>query len=106
MAAKPLRDAGLQPERTALAWIRTGLALCANALLALRAGVIAQRTDEWVLGVVLLLLGAVVMAFGAARNARLAQGDVLAVPPAAMLGVVGGALLACLCGLMSLGLSR
>lgn len=106
MAAAPLRDPGLQPERTGLAWTRTGLALCANALLALRAGTLAQRTDEWVLGVALLAVGGAVMAFGAARKARLARGDVGAVPPLVMLGVVAGAGLACLAGLVSLAAGR
>ena len=33
-----VRDPGLQVQRTALAWVRTGLAVLVNALVALRAG--------------------------------------------------------------------
>lgn len=33
-----VRDPGLQPERTAMAWTRTGAAMAVNGLLVLRAG--------------------------------------------------------------------
>ena len=43
----PLYDSGLQPERTALAWRRTGLALAAGALAGLR--ILPKSLGTWAL---------------------------------------------------------
>lgn len=49
-------DPGLQPQRTALAWNRTCLALTANGLLLLRAGLQQQSPLILVLGAGVLVL--------------------------------------------------
>ncbi|MEO7953497.1 MAG: DUF202 domain-containing protein, partial [Polaromonas sp.] len=51
---QPLRDPGLQPDRTALAWNRTALAGIANAVLALRTGIANDQQLVMILGVILL----------------------------------------------------
>ena len=79
--------AGLQPERTGLAWSRTGLALAANALLALRAGVVHEQPVVLAVGAALLLAAAFVVAFGFARRHRLARGGIEAAGPAAMMAI-------------------
>lgn len=90
------QDPGLQAERTALAWSRTGLALGANGLLACRAGMVGPRPLALLLGGLLLAAAVVVMVGGTARRRRLARGDVRAVSPVMAAGVVAACLLACL----------
>jgi uncharacterized membrane protein YidH (DUF202 family) len=58
-----LFDPGLQPERTALAWRRTGLSMAAGALVALR--IFPELLGGWALipaGVALLVAGMVLLA--------------------------------------------
>jgi uncharacterized membrane protein YidH (DUF202 family) len=64
-------DPGLQPQRTALAWNRTALAMAVNALLVIRGGM--QDSDTSLLGLgilVALMAGALVLA-GALRRRQL-----------------------------------
>jgi uncharacterized membrane protein YidH (DUF202 family) len=95
MAAEPPRDPGLQAERTSLAWNRTGMALCANGLLALRAGLTGQRPGTTLLAAVILAASALVMLAASWRKRRLCDGDVRQVPAALMAGVVAAGGLAC-----------
>lgn len=91
------RDPGLQAERTALSWNRTGLAILANALLALREGWHSQQTPISVLAVALLIASAAAAAYGACRRRQLLSGQgVVAVPAVAVATMSLVTLLACL----------
>jgi uncharacterized membrane protein YidH (DUF202 family) len=89
------RDPGLQAERTSLAWNRTAVTVVANALLALRAGLAQQRTVVVALGMVLLMCGAALTAFGWIRRRQLLGQDNLASPSSSMIG--GATLFALTC---------
>ena len=60
------RDAGLQAERTSLAWSRTALTASVAALLVTRGGVVTHQSALTVVGV--LLLGIAVATLVAARR--------------------------------------
>lgn len=96
------RDPGLQPERTGLAWSRTGLALAANALLALRAGFAREQPVATIVGLLLLIAAAFVVGFGFARKRELVRGEVAAVPAGALVAIVVLACTACLAALTPL----
>lgn len=95
-------DPGLQAERTALAWSRTSMTVVANALLALRAGIVGQRWPVTALGIALLVAAAAVMAFGAVRRRQLSSGKGPSSPPPAMMrSTVLFALVACVTAIAS-----
>jgi uncharacterized membrane protein YidH (DUF202 family) len=99
------RDPGLQGERTALSWNRTGLALGVNALLALRTGWVDGHIELTVIGVLLLLTAAAAVVYGNRRGRALSGHDGHHVPPAAPSGAVAlvalATLLACAAGVTS-----
>ncbi|NNC11352.1 DUF202 domain-containing protein [Planctomonas sp. JC2975] len=72
MSAAPLRDPGLQGERTALAWSRTCLALAVNGLLALRDGWQDDAGPLIVTGVILIAVAAAFVLYGNLRGRALA----------------------------------
>lgn len=73
------RDPGLQPERTALAWNRTALALAANAILIVRHGIQADDTAALLGGMVLGGLAGALTLVGGLRRRQL-TGDLAWAP--------------------------
>jgi uncharacterized membrane protein YidH (DUF202 family) len=65
---------GLQRERTAMAWTRTGLAVLANALIVLRAGLNEGAVVVMALGCMLMVGAGAAFACAAWRGRHLAQG--------------------------------
>jgi uncharacterized membrane protein YidH (DUF202 family) len=66
------QDPGLQSQRTALAWGRTGLAMFANALLVLRLGVNGADRPVEFLGIVFLAMSGGMVVIGEGRRRQLA----------------------------------
>ena len=82
-------DPGLQAQRTALAWVRTGLSVFVNALLALRSGLQGGSALTTSLGVALLAAAAMTVACGALRRRQLGASGSPGAPPAPMIWAVG-----------------
>jgi uncharacterized membrane protein YidH (DUF202 family) len=101
-----LVDPGLQPQRTALAWHRTGLAVLVNALVVLRAGAKAEQPFILALGIILLVAAVGAAGCGAWRARRLAMSGTPSAPPHVLvLGTVVVAWLACIAGLASIAIT-
>lgn len=82
------RDPGLQPERTALAWKRTGMISMVNGLMALRAGFIGNNLLAFGLGIALLGTSSVLIYFGVLRKNQMCNAShdrLIAVQPKIML---------------------
>jgi hypothetical protein len=95
-------DPGLQPERTALAWTRTALAIAVNALLALRAGLVAGEPALVAVGVLLFAASGAAVAVGTVRRRQLSGDHLVITPPAgALVGTAAATLLASAGGLAS-----
>jgi uncharacterized membrane protein YidH (DUF202 family) len=91
-------DPGLQPERTALAWTRTALAIAVNALLSLRSGFVAGEPWLVAVGVLLFAASGTVVAIGTVRRRQLSGERLVITPPAGALVVVMVATLAASAG--------
>lgn len=96
-------DVGLQAERTALAWTRTGLAVVVNALLALRSGWTSGRLALIVVACALLAAAGSAIFYGAWRQRHLSTGLGMTAPPAIAIAVAAVVtLVACAAGLGSM----
>ena len=95
-------DPGLQPQRTALAWVRTGLAVFVNALLVMRLGEQHDHPLTTALGILLLAAAAGVTGIGIWRRRILARTPAPLGPPAQMIAAtVLVVWLACVAGVGS-----
>jgi len=81
MAEVAQGDRGLQPQRTALAWGRTGLAVFVNALIVLRAGLMTEQPLVLALGVFLLVAAGLSVACGTWRVRHLVEHGGRSGPP-------------------------
>lgn len=103
MAQVSQRDPGLQPQRTALAWSRTGLAVFVNALIVLRSGLVTEQVFILALGVVLLVAAGLSVVCGTWRVRHLAAHGAQSGPPwLLMVTTVWVAWLACFAGVASI----
>ena len=94
----PQQDPGLQPQRTALAWGRTGLSMAAVALLVLRAGVQGHRPAVLAVGTLDMACAVLLCLAAGWRRSALGRETIRPVPPAWMAGISAAVALACLAG--------
>jgi hypothetical protein len=103
MAEVASADRGLQPQRTALAWSRTGLAVFVNALIVLRAGLVTDQLFMLALGVFLLVAAGLAVVCGTWRVKHLAAEGAHLGPPLFLIATtVWVAWIACFAGVASI----
>ena len=81
-------DPGLQPQRTVLAWRRTGMAFLVCGALILRSGIEHNQLALDTLGVMLLLTTAAVAVFGHHRERALMERSIPSAPPIVAIGLI------------------
>jgi uncharacterized membrane protein YidH (DUF202 family) len=102
-AVSPIRDPGLQAERTALAWNRTGLSVLVNALLALRTGWDSGEAGLSALAIALLLAAGAAIYYGAWRRRHLLSSHPSIAPSSfAIAAAAVVAIAACAAGLFAI----
>ena len=95
-------DPGLQPQRTAMAWSRTSLAMFVNALLAMKSGMDNHDKLVVLMGLLLLSAAAAGMVCGTWRRTELLRLRGLAAPPQwIMVATVVATWLAALSGVLA-----
>lgn len=98
-------DPGVQRERTAMAWTRTGVSVLVNGLIVLRAGAVANQFVIVVLGFVLLAASGAAVVVGAWRARHLSAGRHETTPWPLVLATVWIAWLASIGGIWAIAAS-
>ena len=98
----PHYDPGLQRERTAIAWTRTGLAVLVNSAVVLRAGIQASDALLLAFGFFLLAAAGGAVGFGSWRAHHLATGGHPTTPHLLVLAAVGVTWFACVGGVAAI----
>ena len=83
-------DPGLQPQRTALSWRRTGMAFMVCGALILRSGIEHSQLALDILGLLLLLTTAAVAVFGHYRERAVLERGRLCAPPFLAIALIAG----------------
>lgn len=100
-------DPGLQPERTALSWNRTALAISVNAILSIRSGVVDGEAWLVAAGALLLAAAAAAVLVGIRRRHQLRGAEIVVdAPRLTILGVGITASIASITGVASIFLTR
>lgn len=100
-------DRGLQAERTALSWNRTGLAVMANALLVLRAGWESGSALITVPAMVLVVAATGTLIYARYRRHQLISGAQPSAPPnICMAATAAITCLSCAIGVISILIQR
>lgn len=105
LEAEPIRprDVGLQAERTALSWNRTGSAVLVNALLALRSGWASGESALTIVAFALLVASGIAILYGAWRRRHLLGGRGMTAPRATAIAAAAVvALVTCAAGIASM----
>lgn len=92
-----MRDPGVQPERTALAWHRTALAMLVNGALLVRAAAEARSPLVWAVAVLVVLAALGLFAVGWLRSRAILLAAASSSSPhaVAITTLVGAVWLAC-----------
>jgi uncharacterized membrane protein YidH (DUF202 family) len=96
------RDAALQPERTAMAWNRTGASVVINGILLLRGGIVSGQRLVAVLGGLLLIFGILACGYGSIRHGQLDASADQVVNPHAVLTMTAACAGACLVAIVAI----
>lgn len=97
-AVGAVRDPGLQPERTSLAWTRTALAVLLNALVALRGAWVDGSAMLLATGAMLALAACALYGYGVYRGRVLLACEGHAPHPHGLAWMAALVLLACAAG--------
>lgn len=87
-----MRDPGLQPERTSLAWSRTALSMLITAGVCLKVGMDSQRLGIIASGIFLFVGALLIHAFGMTRKRELMSSSTLTKAPSGHLVAIISAL--------------
>uniref|UniRef100_UPI003531972E DUF202 domain-containing protein n=1 Tax=Cupriavidus sp. WGlv3 TaxID=2919924 RepID=UPI003531972E len=98
-----MRDPGVQPERTALAWYRTALTMLVNGSLLVRSAAEARSPLAWTVALLVFFAALVLFTVGSHRSRALLLAASPSAPHVAVITLLVGAVwLACTAEILSI----